>query len=187
MRKKVIFGFVVFVLLFGDLIDELFDTSTYLAVGFFVTGVLLLFADSLSAGKRTEKDMGLFDAAVIGLMQCLGVPPGVSRSGATITGALMRGLTRESAAKFSFLMSIPAILGAAVMEIKKITTGEVSAESFDLLVMGFGFAVASLSGYLAIKFMLRLIKARRLRYFSYYVFVLGTFILIDQLFLNKFF
>jgi undecaprenyl-diphosphatase len=171
---------VVAVLLFGDFIDELFDTGRFLAVGFFLTGALLLFADSIKAGKRTEKEMGVVDALIIGLMQCVGIPPGVSRSGATITGALTRRLTREAAAKFVFLMSIPAILGAAVLEVMKIATGRVEVENMSLLPMMFGFAAAALSGYLAIAFMLKLIKARRLRYFSYYVFTLAILILVEQ-------
>lgn len=178
---------IVFALLFGDFIKGLFHSTTYLAFGFFITGVLLIFADTRKAGRRTEKDMGLFDALVIGCMQGIAIAPAISRSGATITGALSRRLSRESAARFSFLMSIPAILGAATLEVKDIVTGKVVMENLDLVPMAFGFAVAVLSGYLAIQFMLALIKACRLRYFSYYVFALGTFILVDQLFLNQYF
>ena len=178
---------VVLALLFGDFVRSLFTSTTYLAFGFFITGSLLIFADTRREGERSEKDMGLFDALVIGCMQGIAIAPAISRSGATITGALTRNLTRESAARFSFLMSIPAILGAAVLELKDIVTGDTVMESLEIVPMLCGFIVAALSGYLAIKFMLKLIKACRLRYFSYYVFALGAFILVDQLFFNMYF
>jgi len=178
---------VVFALLFGDFINDLFNSTTYLAYAFFITGMLLIYADTRKAGRRKDKDMGIFDALIIGTMQGIAIAPGISRSGATITGALSRGLTRESAARFSFLMSIPAILGGAVLEVRGIVTGKIPPGSLDLAPMACGFVVAALSGYLAIKLMLELIKACRLRYFSYYVFALGAFILADQLVFNKFF
>ncbi|MCL2699378.1 MAG: undecaprenyl-diphosphate phosphatase [Defluviitaleaceae bacterium] len=196
---------VVIVLLFGDFVRSLFESTAYLPAAFFITGVLLIYADKVSSttsaaerrgrgrragrreGGRTERDMGLIDALIIGCMQGVAIAPGISRSGAVITGALSRRLNRESAARFAFLMSIPAILGGAVLEVVDIVTGSAPAESFDLVPMGIGVVVAAVSGYLAIKFMLRLIKACRLRYFSYYVFALGTFIFIDQQFFNYFF
>jgi undecaprenyl-diphosphatase len=178
---------VVIVLLFGDFVDGLFSSTRFLPFSFFITGIFLIYADTRREGRRTTKDMGILDALIIGCMQGIAIAPGISRSGSTITGALTRRLTRESAAKFSFLMSIPAILGGATLEVKDIVTGAVPMENLDLVPMAFGFVTAALSGYLAIKFMLKLIKACRLRYFSYYVFALGALILADQIVFKIFF
>lgn len=177
---------VVITVLFGDFVDELFNTTTYLAFGFFITGCLLLYADSVKGGERKEKDINGLDALIIGCMQAIAIAPAISRSGATITGALSRRINREAAAKFSFLMSIPAILGATVLEVYHLISGD-SALGIDAAPMLFGFIAAALSGYLAIQFMLKLIKACRLRYFSYYVFAVAAFILFDQLVTRSFF
>lgn len=178
---------VAFTLLFGDFIDSLFNTTTYLAFGFFITGLFLLYADNVKVGRRTEKEMGLLDALIIGCMQGIAIAPAISRSGSTITGALSRRLNREAAARFSFLMSIPAILGAAVLQMKDLVTGDVPLESLSIMPMALGFITAAISGYLAISFMIELIKRCKLKYFSYYVFLLGAFILADQLLIHKFF
>ena len=184
---------VIATLLFGEQIENLFGGGSigFLAATFAITGFLLLFADWASkklAGKKTTDKMSVLDAAVIGCAQAFAIPPGISRSGTTLAASLGRGLNREEAAKFIFLLSIPAIIGATLNEILKIIhLPEDYYEpvfAFGALPMIAGFVVAALSGYLAIKLMLALIKKAKLRYFSVYVFALAGFITIDTFLLG---
>ena len=126
------------------------------------------------------------DALKIGLMQAVAIIPGISRSGSTIGTSLACGLKKETAAKFSFLLSIPAILGAAVLQIKNIIGGSADI-SIGFLPVFFGFISAMISGYISIKFMLKLINESKLKFFSYYVFMLTFLIIIDQTFLKIYF
>jgi len=174
---------VIVALLLNDLIDGLFSGGIFLAIGFFLTGVFLMYADKageqVKEGGKTIDKMSYVDALVIGVMQAVAIAPGISRSGSTITGALSRKLDRTAAARFSFLLSIPAILGGAVLEIAGIVTGSVDIGHFELLPTAAGFLAAMVAGYFAIRFMLKLIKSCKLRYFSYYVFALSAALLID--------
>ncbi len=178
---------VIAALFFGDIIEKLFEGGLFLAVGFFITGVFLLYADRAGSTKKREEHMSVFDALIIGLMQALAICPAISRSGSTITGALLRNVERETAARFSFLLSIPAIAGALVLQIKKLVTGEVTASSIDIIPTVVGFAAAAVCGYFAIRFMLKLIKDCKLKYFSYYVFILCGLILLDNILFKMFF
>lgn len=178
---------VVVGFLFKSQIETLFRNSLLLAAAFVVTGVLLFIADQFKEGRKTEKDITYLDALLIGCMQAVGLPPGVSRSGATITGALTRGLTRETAARFSFLLSIIAITGAGVLQLKDIVQEHAVVASADILPLAFGFVASALVGYLAIRLLLRLINACKLRYFSYYVFALAALLVMDTLVTKVFF
>jgi len=171
-------------LLLGDTIETLFTSMLFLAVGFAVTGAVLLLADYLPAGKKGEKEITWLDALLIGCAQGVAVAPAISRSGSTISASLLRGLKRETAARFSFLLSIPAILGAAVLQIKEVVTGGDVFGGIPALSLVAGFLAAMLSGYLAIQFMLKLIQKAKLKYFSIYLFLLAAFILVDQLVLG---
>jgi undecaprenyl-diphosphatase len=116
-------------------------------------------------------------------MQAVATAPGISRSGSTISGSLFRGLSRETAARFSFLMSIPIILGAALAQLAKgIMDGDTAIG--EPLPLVFGFVAAALAGYLSVKFMLKLIRECKLRYFACYVFVLAVLIVVDSLVLH---
>ena len=171
---------VVAALLLGDQIETLFLGGQFLAIGFFITAIVLTYADKIKGGSKKSNDITYLDALFIGMMQAVAIAPGISRSGSTIAGSLFRNLDRETAAKFSFLLSIPAILGAGVLEAKDIITGGTSLETLEFLPMFCGFIAAMLSGYLAIKVMLKIVKQSKLSYFAYYVAVLGILIAIDQ-------
>jgi undecaprenyl-diphosphatase len=177
-------------LLFGGLIDSSRELLWVLPITFTVTGCLLLFADWAviraerkgQAGKTTD-GMTIVDAAFIGCAQAVGIPPGISRSGCTLAASLFRGLDRKEAAKFIFLLSVPAILGAAAKEsLGLVKDGIVLDMGF--VEMAAGFIAAALAGYISVNFMLTLIRKARLRYFSYYVFALALFILVDIFVLN---
>jgi undecaprenyl-diphosphatase len=199
---------VVIAFLFKDQIEGLFWNGFPLALAFIVTGMLLIFsdrfapkknastgrsdalpgpADKTTACKKSEKEISYVDALVVGCMQAVGIPPGISRSGATISGALFRGLDRETAARFSFMLSVIAIAGAGVMQAKDIFAEKVAVAAADILPMVFGFAASAMVGYLAIRLLLQLIKTCKLKYFAYYVFALAALILVDTFITGRFF
>lgn len=162
--------------LFKDFFESLFSSIT--AVGFFliVTGFLLWGSERISARVREKlpvEKLGVRDSLIIGGAQALAIAPGISRSGATISAGLFLGFERELAARYSFLLSIPAILGAALIQVKDISAG------MDLLgaSMIAGFVASAVSGYIAIKFLLKLIRERDLYVFAYYCFALGLLVL----------
>lgn len=173
---------IIFVLIFGDATDNIFKSGKFLPLCFIITGLFLLYADKKSNGKR--KDITYKDGVVIGLMQTLGTLPGVSRSGSTLTGALARDIDREEAAKFSFLLAIPAILGALVLQLKDLVTGDVVIENESVLPIIIGCICAMVAGYFAMRFLLAIIKKAKLRYFAYYVFGVAVFVFVCQTFFD---
>lgn len=171
--------------LFKDSFEMMFKSGSTLGFEFLFTGLVILFAERLNSGRKHIEETSYLDAAFIGVMQGIAIMPAVSRSGLTISGALMRNLDREFAAKFSFLMSIPAILGAAVFQIKDIV--EAGSSSFITLPIVAGTIAAAVAGYFSVRFMILLIKKGSMKGFSYYVFALGTLVLIDQYITHIFF
>lgn len=165
---------------FDDFVEQFF-TGWFLGVSFLVTAVFLLIAEAVSARlKKGSDDVKPKNAIIMGIMQAIALLPGVSRSGSTLTGGLLSGLDRKAAAKFAFMMSAPAIVGSLLFE------------GLDALEMGYfaqlelvptivGMVVAAISGYLAIRFMLRLIQRASLNWFALYVAILGLVILVLQL------
>ncbi len=169
---------VIAELLIGDFIESTFG-GQYLGVGFLLTAVLLTLSEMLSAQKRhRKKEISYANAAGIGCMQAVAVFPGISRSGSTLAGSLFMGLDRGLAAKFSFLMSIPVILGSTVLEGYKLVTD--GAGTVYLWPTIFGMIAAGLSGYFAVRFMLSLIRKRKMYGFALYVLVLGILVILDQ-------
>ena len=170
---------IIVTLLFEGLIESMFHTVRFLPVGFIITGVALLLSDKL---KKNDKDMSgirLIDALIIGCAQAVAVFPGISRSGSTITVTMARGINRENAAKFSFLMSVPAAFGAMAFRLSRILADPVLIEGLNFTNLAAGFATAAVSGYLAINFMLALVKKAQLKYFAiYYIFALVVLIVV---------
>lgn len=160
--------------LFKDQFESLFSSIT--AVGFFllITGVILWGAEWI-AKRNSEnqdkevKDVTFANSLVIGLFQGFAIAPGISRSGSTIAAGLFLGLDRKLAARYSFLLSIPAILGAALIQAKDI----VSFDSGIGVLIG-GFISALIFSYLAVKFMMSYIQKHSLIVFSYYCWIVGA-------------
>ena len=168
---------IIVTLFFQDFIETLFGLVHFLPFGFVATGVVLLLSDKLKKGTRTIKEFTVVDAFVVGIAQSFAVFPGISRSGSTITSSLARGLDRVNAAKFSFLMSIPAAFGAIALRIGHIFSGRIVLDDLNFLNLFAGFLTAAISGYLAINFMLAIVKKAKLKYFAlYYVFALAVLI-----------
>ncbi|MFH0887412.1 MAG: undecaprenyl-diphosphate phosphatase [bacterium] len=158
-------------LAFNDLIESWFNSI--LAVGIFllITGLILWTAEYLSHGKRSITGIQPLDALLIGLAQGCAIAPGLSRSGTTISTALLRGFDRKVAAEFSFLMSLPAILGAGLVKSKDIVSMGVFGS--ELWPMFFGGLAAFISAYIAIKFFLNIIRKTSIEYFAYYCWLVG--------------
>lgn len=169
----------------GDFFETLFASGQSLGVEFLITGGIIWLAESMRSGSKRLGELTVPDAMFIGTMQGIAILPAISRSGLTIAGSLFRGLDRKFAARFSFLLSIPAILGATLLEGKDLIEAGISNEA--ILPLFLGALAAGISGYFAIKIMFKLLAEKSLKVFSYYVFALGILILIDQLFFNRFF
>ena len=171
---------LVVVVLFGDFVDQFF-TGWFLGVSFLITAVFLLFAEWFSGRQIKREEKPDFKHAVfMGLMQAIALLPGVSRSGSTLTGGLLCGLDRKAGAKFAFMMSAPAIVGSLLFEAKDALEMGYLAQ-LELIPTLVGMVVAAVSGYLAIRFMLKLISKVSLNWFALYVAIVGLIVLVLQL------
>ena len=170
----------------GLFLEDFFEGAfegQYLAYGFMLTSILLVVSEQIAARKKANcktKDQISFPTAFgVGCMQAVAILPGVSRSGSTLAGNLASGLDRSLAASFSFLMSIPVILGSAVLQGYDIIT-EGAGEIF-LLPTVAGMIAAAVSSFFAAKFMMKLIRNKKLYGFAVYTAILGVLVLLDQL------
>ena len=157
--------------LLASKLEILFSGFRYVGLAFILTGVMNLFTDRYSEGNR---NMDFKKSFVTGVFQALAVIPGISRSGSTIFSSVFQGVDKKSAAKFSFLLSIPAILGANVLEIGKY--GFAAIENFYFYLLG--FMAAAISGYFAISLVFRIISIKKFKIFAIYCFVLGFLVIL---------
>lgn len=155
--------------LFNDQLEVMFSGQTMM-VGFFLllTGLLLLLADR---AKTTHKPVTFKSSLLIGVSQAIAILPGISRSGATISTAVILGIDKEKAARFSFLMVVPLILGKMA---KDLLDGGSDFGSLTIPVLSGGFIAAFISGILACTWMISLVKKSKLKYFAYYCFAVGS-------------
>jgi undecaprenyl-diphosphatase len=163
---------------FENYFEEIARTGATIGYEFIATGLILWGVESMRKGHRNFDQINYLDALIIGTLQGAAILPAISRSGLTIAGALLRGIKREDAARFSFLLSLPAILGAVVLQTKKLV--ENPAESANLLPMLIGTLFAAIFGYFAIRWMLRIISRGSMKGFAIYVWILGAIILAMQ-------
>lgn len=172
--------------LFNDAVGAVSEILWIVGVCFLVTGGILFVSDKISKGDREKKrsleNMTMIDAVSAGVAQAVGVLPGVSRSGSTISGGLMSGMNRDGATRFSFLMSIPIILGSCLFDLLDVVTGEVAVDSAVLVPTLVGMVVAGISGYLACRFMLNYIRKKGMKVFVYYMVAIGIFTIAWDLF-----
>ena len=175
---------VAMALAFRKFIDAAED-GRVLGYCFLLTAALLTLGDLIRKKfecRVTVPTMKWYHALLIGFMQGIAILPGISRSGATITGAAVCRMTKDDSAEFSFLLSIPAILGGAVLEIPKALKAGLA--DVNILACVVGVIAAAVSGYFAVRFMIRLITKRSLTGFAIYTGVLGAFVILDQLVLH---
>ena len=185
---------VIAALTIKDKLEATFGDSKYLGYCFVFTSFILLLGEAVNRLRaKKHKPVQWYDALVMGCMQVLAIVPGVSRSGSTISGGMISGLSRRRSVDFSFLMSIPAILGSAVLGAKDIWDMSKAANvSFPVQLQALveqlggavplviGVATAAGSGFLAIRLMLYIVRQIGLRWFAVYTFLLGAFLIARQ-------
>jgi undecaprenyl-diphosphatase len=166
-------------LFFMKYIKMTYDSGTFAGIGFLITAAVLMINLRLKGGEKGPKETTWVDALLVGVAQMFAPLPGVSRSGLTISAALALGFSKTWAVNFSLMMAVPAILGATVFELKDIEAKSLTGERVAQIVAS--AAVAGIIGYLAIVWLLRLVRSGRLWYFSVYLIVLGASVIaFDQ-------
>lgn len=157
--------------LLSDVIEAANSIVLVPGICLLITAMFLLIADFADIGDKRPKEATYLNAGAIGVAQGLATMPGISRSGTTITACLLCGFEKKFAVKYSFIMSIPAVLGAVVLELKDF--GNLHLSSQDITSCIIATVVAAIVGYLSICFMMRLIRGKKYKYFSIYCAILG--------------
>ena len=165
---------VVAALFLGDIIEN--PALWQIGIFLIITAILLFLSEKLAGGNVDIEKMSVKRAFCVGCFQGLGTLPGISRSGSTIVGGLFSGLDKKTAVRFSFLMSIPAILGALVLDIKDMF--DATSQTLSFLPVAVGMITAGVSGYFAIKCLLKIVEKSKLSYFSIYCTLAGIMAII---------
>lgn len=163
-------------------VEALSGVPWFIGVSLIITGLLLYIADRIPLGGKTERDMTVWDAVVIGLAQAVATLPGVSRSGVTITAGVSRGLTREFAVKFSFLMSLLSVLGAVVLKVIDLIGAGIDVSLLPAYLVG--MLVAGVTGYLSIRLLQRIVQKGKFGGFAYYCWGIGAVTIVLSLILK---
>jgi undecaprenyl-diphosphatase len=156
---------------FQDLFHTLFSTPISVAGFLIVNGFIFVVSERLGKQLRTSEDIQWFDALLIGMAQAAAITPGISRSGATIATGLLLGVKRDDAARFSFLLMVPATLGAGILSLVELAQVGFLASEWTLLLCG--FLASAVSGYLAIRWLLTYLRHRPLTIFAIYCALIG--------------
>lgn len=164
---------------FNDFFESLYTGIMFIGFGFLFTGTILFLSEKFGSNSRDLDKMNFRNAIFVGIMQGIAICPGISRSGSTIVGGLTTGLKRELAVRFAFLISIPAIMGSAILEGKDALEAGIDTSIIGPILVG--MVIAAVSGVLAIKAMIKVVSDKKLKYFSYYVWVLGAAVIIYSL------
>ena len=159
-----------------DFVEGLGNSLYFVAAALVVTGFLLFASDRVRKGRKTEKNASLVDVLLVGVAQAIATCPGISRSGTTITAGCFVGFDRKFAVRFSFLLSIPAILGANILSLKDAMEGEIVWA--DVPVYLVGVAVAAGVGYLCIRLLRMIADKGRFGWFAYYCWAAGALTLV---------
>lgn len=155
--------------LFNDEIEQFFEGNiAFVGAMLLLTAVLLLVADR---AKNTDKKVGFFEALIVGIAQAIAILPGISRSGATISTSVLLGIDKEKAARFSFLMVVPLILGKVAKDLLDDGFQNLNIETLPLVI---GFISAFVTGVIACTWMIQLVKRSKLSYFAIYCAVVGV-------------
>ena len=160
----------------NDMIETLYYNNVFIGVAIILTGCMLYVSDRMKQGKKTERSMTILDAVIIGLCQCVATIPGLSRSGTTITAGIATGLRRDFAVKFSFLLSIPAVLGANILSLADAFREGINWASVPAYLVG--MVAAMLSGIAAINLLKYISNKGKFGGFAYYCWVMGVLSII---------
>lgn len=156
-----------------DEVEAAMNNATFVSAALLATGFILYFSDRMARGKKTAKTAALLDALLVGFAQALGTLPGISRSGSTISAGMLRGFDRTFAVRFSFLMSMPAVLGANILTLKDvIETGTFHMELLPVYLVG--TVVAAVVGYFAIRLVNLLANKGKFGAFAWYCWIVGA-------------
>lgn len=158
-------------ILLKELIESVSATLIVPGICLLITSVILLIADNVKDGNENEENVSYKKAGFVGICQGFATMPGISRSGTTVTACLIAGMDRAFAVKFSFIVSIPAILGAAVLDIPDLFTESVTGS--DIVNYVAGTVVAAVVGYVCIKTMLKIVRKKKFKGFSIYCAIMG--------------
>ena len=163
----------------NNYVEQLYYHTFFIGVAFALTGCLLFVSDRMPVGKRTERTMRVKDALIIGVCQAIATIPGLSRSGTTITAGMATGLNRDFAVKFSFMMSLPAVLGANILSLADAIKDGIDVSLLPAYLVG--MVVAMVSGVFAIGLVKRITSKGRFGNFAYYCWGVGALTIILSL------
>ncbi len=158
-------------ILLSDIIEAANDMVLVPGVCLFITASFLIIADLADAGSKKPKEVSYLDAGIAGIAQGLSTMPGISRSGTTITACILCGFDRKFAVKYSFIMSVPAVLGAVVLELKDFQADIIAQKDIPSCIIA--TVVAAVAGYFSICFMMALVRGKRYKYFAIYCIIAG--------------
>lgn len=162
--------------LLEDIIDQYLRSSWVVAAMLIVVGLLFLVVEKYSKKIKDLSQLRGVNALLMGFAQAIALVPGVSRSGITIVAGLSQSFKREDAARFSFLLAIPVILGAGIKKMLELSNTNLS--TYELIILLVGFLSALISGYLSVKYLLRYLKKHSLNIFAFYRLFLGVVIIV---------
>ena len=172
---------LVLVMPIKDKVEQLYYHTFAIGLFFLITGCILFVSDKMPRGTRTEKNMRVTDALIIGLCQCVATIPGISRSGSTITAGMATGLDRDFAVKFSFVMSIPAVLGASLLTLVDAIQTGIDASLLPVYLVG--TVISTVVGVFAIKLVKSITSKGKFGNFAYYCWTVDVLtILLSLLF-----
>jgi len=160
-------------LLFHDIFKLLFNSTLAVGTALIITGFILYF----SKLRKNGKELSYLDSLLIGIAQGVAIAPGISRSGITLSTGFLRRIKKEVIFRYSFLLSIPAVIGATVMESKDLVMGEV-----DMLALLFGVLVSMMVGYVSLKLLLKIVLKEKFHLFAYYCWIIGLIIVVFSAF-----
>lgn len=165
------------VLLVKDAVDAAFSNVTFVSAALIATGFLLFFSDRMARGRKNARSATMVDALLVGCAQAVGTLPGISRAGITISAGMLRGFDRSFAVRFSFLMSLPAVLGANILEVADaVQTGGVDTSRLPMYLVG--MVVSGVVGYFAIRLVNLLANKGKFGAFAYYCWAVGIVSLV---------
>lgn len=163
---------LVFIVPIKGWMEQIFSSSIMVSIALMLTGFLLFFSDRMAKGRKNAKTATVADALIVGCAQAIGTIPGISRSGITISTGLFQGFERKFAVRFSFLMSLPAVVGANILELAE-AIGSETAAAIPVPTYIVGIVVSALVGYFAIRLVNILSDQGKFGMFSYYCWVVG--------------
>ncbi len=162
---------------FHDILESFFYNVLVVGVALLINGLFLF----LSERREEGRELGILDSLLIGTAQGVAIIPGISRSGLTIATGLLRGVDKEAAFRYSFLLSVPAVMGAAISEFARLSISSgVSINSPDLAIILSGIAVSMIIGYLSLKLLRKIVMQRKFHLFAYYCWTVGIIIIVNH-------